>query len=303
MPNSPYHPEDWGDCYVSPRYLPLPAFTGEPALAPLTVDRWVHGGDDLGNVYSASEDLTLRVGFIPEGPDTVYWRIAGYRGPFEQPEWMVTFDHDTPVEIVAGLTSALPALYAEGPDAYLQGDGSDLAAMNAATPLAAAGWSHTYATSECVRFDAPDGLARAYLRTGRLHHGEEMRGDRERWLVSGGAFGANRWTGRISSRTPERLVSALFTAMTDPAPLVRYRSHLSRVQEHAVITPLTPRAPTPLDVAQASSARAQAARARSTTQPASARRLLGLPPGKSAPSVPAHTAKAVPQEIRWATRR
>jgi hypothetical protein len=169
----------------------------------------------MGNAYVNAPDQAVRLGYLPEGDDDALWKITAYSDPFAMPRWLVTYQDSTPTEIVQGFTTALAAAYAEGPDSYLYYGNSQLAALDVGTPLAAADWSHRYGAAD-ISFDSPDGLAEVHLRRNRLDHAAEMTGHQERWLMLAGPPG-NRWYATASSLTPEGLVAAMNTALTDPA--------------------------------------------------------------------------------------
>nr|WP_239070078.1 MULTISPECIES: DUF317 domain-containing protein [unclassified Streptomyces] len=262
-------------------------FTGDPALQPLLALGWTTTRDDLGNVYVNAPDQTVRLGYLPEGDDDALWKITAYSDPFAMPRWQVTYQDSTPTEIVAGFTTALATAYTEGPDAYLYYGNSTLAALDVGTPLAAAGWSHYFATTN-VSFRSPDGLAEVHLRRNRLDHTAEMTGHQERWLMLAGPPGS-QWYATASSFTPEGLVAAMNTALTDPAPVIRYGGDLRHLPPQATVTAIKPPLPTPLDVR-----RAQAAVARST---------VASPAAGARPVIPAPRAPTAPQLPRPGHRR
>nr|WP_237539930.1 DUF317 domain-containing protein [Streptomyces sp. SID4917] len=183
--------DQWREYHVTPRYLAGPTYTGDPALRPLLDLHWKLTHDELGNVYVASPDHTVRLGYLPEGDDNTLWKITAYSDAFAMPRWLVTFQNSTPTEIVADFTTALAAAYAEGPDSYLYYGNNTLADLDVGTPLAAAGWSHSFGTTD-VSFRSPDGLAEVHLRRHRLDHRAEMTGHQERWLMHAGPPG-DRW--------------------------------------------------------------------------------------------------------------
>ena len=168
------------------------------------------------------------------------------RRPLRMSRWLVTYKDSTPTEIVAGFTTALAAAHTAGPDAFLTHRDGALAALDVGTPLAAAGWSHRFHDTE-VSFHSPDHLAEVYLQRGLLDHAAEMQGTRERWLTLAGPP-ANRWYGTASSFTPHHLVTAMHTALTDPAPVLRYHDDLRRLPPQATATAVKPPVPTPLEV-------------------------------------------------------
>ncbi|WP_250287647.1 DUF317 domain-containing protein [Streptomyces atroolivaceus] len=273
--------EQWREYHVSPRYLAGSTFTGDPALRPLLDSGWLLNGDDVGNVYVNTPDQRVRLAYLPEGDDDALWKITAYSSDYATPRWLVTFQSGTPTEIVAGFTTALAAAYAEGPDSYLHHGNSALTALDAGTPLAAAGWSHSY-SPENVFFQSPDRLAEVYLRHNHRDHSAEMRGHQERWLTLAGPPG-NQWYATASSFTPQTLVTAMNTALTDPSPVIRYGYDLQRLPPQATATPVKPRMPTPLDIR-----RIQAANSRSTVPPTTtaARPVTPSPRSPPAPQAP-----------------
>jgi hypothetical protein len=160
-----YDPNDkrWREHHVTPRYLAGATSAGDLALRPLLDRGWHLTHDELGNVFVAAPDHTVRLGHLPEGDDDALWKITAYSAPFAMPRWLVTFQDSAATEIVAGFTTALAAAYAEGPDSYLYYGNSNLDALDAGTPLAAVGWSHSYGTAD-VSFHSPDGMAEVHLR-------------------------------------------------------------------------------------------------------------------------------------------
>ncbi|MFE2596013.1 DUF317 domain-containing protein [Streptomyces sp. NPDC059396] len=135
-------------------------------------------------------------------------------------------------------------------------------------------------------YHSPDGLAEVHLRRSRLDHHAEMTGHQERWLMHAGPPG-DRWYATASSFTPEGLVAAMNTALTDPAPVIRHGYDVRHLPPQATTTPVKPPVPTPLDVR-----RAQAASARSTVSPpAGTRPVIPAPRQPSAPQVsrPGHS--------------
>jgi hypothetical protein len=125
----------WREYHVTPRYLAGPTLSGDLALQPLLDLGWHLTHDDLGNVFVASPDHTIRLGYLPEGDDSTLWKITAHRDPFAIPEWLVTFDDRVPTEIIRGFTTELAAAYAQGPDAYLRSNPRDhLVALDAGTP-------------------------------------------------------------------------------------------------------------------------------------------------------------------------
>ncbi|MEU6172737.1 DUF317 domain-containing protein [Streptantibioticus parmotrematis] len=135
--------DDFREYHITPRYLAGSTYTGDPAIRPLLDAGWHLSQDELSNTYITAPEQTLRVGYLPEGENDALWKITAYSDPFALPEWLVTFQEETPTEIVQEFTTALAAAYKEGPNSYLNHANSSLAELDVGTPLAAAGWSHT----------------------------------------------------------------------------------------------------------------------------------------------------------------
>lgn len=55
-----------GDVYVTPRYLAGSAWIADDALQPLFELGWDRHHDDVGNLYVASQDRKVRLGFLPK---------------------------------------------------------------------------------------------------------------------------------------------------------------------------------------------------------------------------------------------
>ncbi|MGW1194483.1 DUF317 domain-containing protein [Streptomyces sp. NPDC002536] len=243
-----------GDVFVSPRYLAGSTFTGDPALEPLLDLGWEMRDNEDGNVYLSSPDRKVRLGYLPEGDDDGLWRISAYTDAFAQPHWGVCFNDMAPTEFVTAFTTALAEAYADGPDAYLTGPGpadSEASAFNAVVPLINRGWQLQHPRWGVMELKSADGMAGLEYTTGKLDHERELTTLEARWYMWGGPAGP-RWYATASSNTPVHLVTAITTAVADPAPLPRWKDGMLRsLREAAQLTPVTPPpppVPTPLDV-------------------------------------------------------
>ncbi|MGP3775447.1 DUF317 domain-containing protein [Streptomyces sp. SDT5-1] len=251
----PSRPPD-GDVLVSPLYLAGSTHTGDPALQPLLDCGFGLTGDEYGNVYVNSPDQRFRLGYMPEGPDDPLWKITAQRTPFAEPEWMATFDSPTPTELVSAFTSTLAAHYQHDPNTDLFGPSSP--AQEAWLPLKNAGWRHSSARPTTF-FTAPDELA-GLTHSGRfLPRQDELRGERQRWLLWGGEDGyLERWYATFTSGVPTALIAATATRLADPNPVLRYEREVpSRNRCAAHMRPTPPPTPTPLDVRRVAAARAR----------------------------------------------
>ena len=247
----PYNEPDFQDVLVSPRYLAGSNGSGEAGFAPVT--HWPHHHLDEGpcQLLVTSPDQRIRIGWF--GDDFDLWKITAAEEAASASRWTATFNHVTPAEIVAGLTTALAHDYAEA-DAY-EGNGRFLASpslywADAVRPLTDAGWRRAAAERGTVEIVAPDGQA------GVLIDNRLSSWDAENVTLWAGPPGwGTRAEAVFTARTPSHLIAATAAAMTDPTPVIRERHQLAREMVHLVtLTPVVPtvpqapRAPTPLDV-------------------------------------------------------
>ena len=247
----PYDQRDFQDVLVSPRYLAGSNGSGEAGFAPVT--HWPHHHLDEGpcQLLVTSPDQRIRIGWF--GDDFELWKITASQEAASASRWTATFNHVTPAEIVAGLTTALAHDYAEA-DAY-EGNGRFLASpslywADAVRPLTEAGWRREAAERGTVEIVAPDGQA-GVLIDNRLSNWD----DETVTLWAGPPGWGTRAEAVFTARTPSHLIAATAAAMADPTPVVRERHQLPREMAHlATLTPVAPavpqtsRAPTPLDV-------------------------------------------------------
>ncbi|WP_372404709.1 DUF317 domain-containing protein [Streptomyces luteireticuli] len=118
-------------------------------------------------------------------------------------------------------------------------------------PLFDRGWKLCFPHGGVMEFRSADDLAGVQHTQGSLDHERELTTLDARWYLWGGPAGP-RWYATASSNTPVPLVTAITTAVSDPAPLPRWKDAMPRsLRETAQLTPVTPPrppAPTPLDV-------------------------------------------------------
>lgn len=109
MPALP-DPSRYEEVLVSPMYLADSNGTGDAGFAP--VAHWPHHYLDDGpcQLLVTSPDQRIRIGWF--GDDFELWRITAAEEAVATPRWTATFNHVTPAEIVAGLTTALAQDYA-----------------------------------------------------------------------------------------------------------------------------------------------------------------------------------------------
>ncbi|WP_328912474.1 MULTISPECIES: DUF317 domain-containing protein [unclassified Streptomyces] len=242
----------WAEYHVTPRYLAGSSGTGDAGFAP--VAHWPHHHLDEGpcQLLVTSPDGRIRIGWF--GDDFELWKVTAAEDAVSAPRWTATFNHVTPAEIVAGLTTALARDYAEtdaaeGNARFL--NRPSLYWADRIQPLTDAGWTYDGAAERgTVEIIAPDQQA-GVLIDNRLSGWD----DETVTLWAGPPGWGTRAEAVFTARTPSHLIAATAAAMADPAPVVRERHAIDRAMEHLVTltpvhpsAPAAPRAPTPLDV-------------------------------------------------------
>ncbi|MDT3725415.1 DUF317 domain-containing protein [Streptomyces sp. DSM 41972] len=245
-------PSRFEEVLVSPLYLAGSNGAGDVGFAP--VAHWPHHHLDDGpcQLLVTSPDQRIRIGWF--GDDFDLWKITAAEEAVAPPRWTATFNHVTPGEIVAGLTTALAQDYAAS-DPY-ENNGRFLAGpslywVDAVRPLLDAGWRLEPAMRGTVSVRAPDGQAGALIRNDLPPWDDEAV-----TLWAGPRGWGTRAEAVFTARTPAHLIAATAAAMASSAPVVRERHMIHREVEHLVtLTPVAPaatpqvsRAPTPLDV-------------------------------------------------------
>ncbi|MEU9155718.1 DUF317 domain-containing protein [Streptomyces sp. NPDC048417] len=299
----PYDQHPHQEVLVSPTYLAGSNGTGGAGFAP--VGHWPHHYLDEGpcQLLVTSPDQRIRIGWF--GDDFELWKITAADDAVSAPRWTATFNHVTPAEIVAGLTTALARDYAEAE--ATDGNGRFLTSpslywADAVRPLTDAGWTRDGAAERgTVEIIAPDGQA-GVLIDNRL----SGRDDETVTLWAGPPGWGTRAEAVFTARTPTHLIAATAAAMADSAPALRERHQINRKVEHLItLTPAGPaadpqisRAPTPLDVRRTAVAQA-VHRAARTPQTAADLRVMAArsrtaTPAQSRSSNLAHAAVAKP---------
>ncbi|MEV0535849.1 DUF317 domain-containing protein [Kitasatospora sp. NPDC050463] len=259
MPNPPEQPRHYR---IAPRYLANSDSDGSEAVQPLLDAGWARSRDQEGNTFVASPDLRARLAHLPEGYGRVMWKISAGPDAFAPPQWLVTFDHQAPPEVVADFTTAFADAYTHGPSAYLD-HGGRIVGVETCLGLLADEWSLD-PTTPFLTYRSPDRFVRLHVRDKPLEHGAEMTGATERWLFEAGAPG-QVWYATASSRLPEHLLQALTTAVSDPAPVHRSMRRID-LEHLAAGASATPAAPTSLEFARISAATSRSTSASSTSR-------------------------------------
>lgn len=288
----PYTPVDpWAEYLVTPRYLAGSDGTGDVGFAP--VAHWPHHHLDDGpcQLLVTSPDQRIRIGWF--GDDFDLWKISAAEDAVSASRWTATFNHVTPAEIVAGLTSALERDYYVGEERFLARP--SMYWTDGLRPLIDAGWTRRALEHGTVEFIAPDRQAGALVDIS--HSGDD---DEAVTLWAGPPGWGTRAEAVFSSRTPTHLIAATAAtaaAMIDPFPVIRARHAISPAMEHlATLTPVgraapIPRSPTPLDVRRTAVTQAVQRAARNPRTAAD----LGVQAARSRTAIPASpTANSQP---------
>ncbi|WP_370105676.1 DUF317 domain-containing protein [Streptacidiphilus sp. BW17] len=236
----------------------------------------------------------MRIGWF--GDDFELWKITAADDAVSTPRWTATFNHVTPAEIVAGLTSALARDYTEakphdGQARFLASPSPYWA--DAVRPLTDAGWRREAAERGTVELISPGKHAGVLIDNRPSHQNQEAV-----TLWAGPPGWGTRAEAVFSARTPTHLIAATAAAMVDPTPAVRERHQLSHeLANLATLTPVNPspvqvpRAPTPLDVRRTAVTQAVQRAARSPRTAAELRvvaaRSRSAIPGRTRSSAPA----------------
>ncbi|MGW4162630.1 DUF317 domain-containing protein [Streptomyces sp. NPDC004788] len=223
--------------WSAPSISPAPTGPETPASPPWSTGHTTTSTTGPCQLLVTSPDQRIRIGWF--GDDFELWRITAAEDAVATPRWTATFNHITPAEIVAGLTTALAQDYAAS-DPY-ENNGRFLADpslcwADAVQPLLDAGWRRGAAKYGTVEITAPDGLAGVEIDT--------LRGGRDAETVMLWA-GPRGWGTRaevvFTARTPSHLIAETAAVMASPAPVVRERHMIHREMEPLVT--LTPGRP------------------------------------------------------------
>ncbi|GHG46991.1 hypothetical protein GCM10010513_03150 [Streptomyces glebosus] len=150
------------------------------------------------------------------------WTIAYAEDPLGVPDWITTFDRNTPDEVVAAFTGALVRGLESHFADYLNG-GKHHTGASPAAMLAEHGWEAAR-DSRPHRQVSPDGHAAYRIRSGWVHEYDELLNpEKSLWRMSAGPdpISEPSWQAYFSSYTPEHLIAASAAALTDTTPVVR----------------------------------------------------------------------------------
>lgn len=244
------------DVLVSPGYLAGPGDSRSIFSALDIAPGWTKAIAFGTDTYYTSPCQRVRVANAVE---SFYggWTISYAEDPLGVPDWITTFDRNTPHEIVAAFTKTLvDGLHNNFAD-YLSG-GRHYTGISPASLTAQHRWEPVQG-SRPFRTVSPDGHAAYQMRVGWLHEYDELlTPEKSTWRMSAGTdpVYTPSWQAFFSRYTPQHLIAASTAVFTDPTPVPRAPGHIpNRHRSLVSVTPVDTTKPDP---------RAAAALARST---------------------------------------
>ncbi|MFJ8532855.1 DUF317 domain-containing protein [Streptomyces sp. NPDC093591] len=214
------------DVLVSPGYLAGPGDSRSIFNALDLAHGWTKAIAFGTDTYYTSPCQRVRVANAVE---SFYggWTISYAEDPLGVPDWITTFDRNTPHEIVAAFTKTLvDGLHNNFAD-YLSG-GQHHTGISPASLTAQHGWEPVQG-SRPFRTVSPDGHAAYQMRVGWLHEYDELlTPEKSTWRMSAGTdrVYAPSWRTFFSRYTPQHLIAASTAAFTDPTPVRRALDHI-----------------------------------------------------------------------------
>ncbi|MCF3172593.1 DUF317 domain-containing protein [Streptomyces sioyaensis] len=206
------------------------------------------------------------------------WTISYAEDPLGVPDWITTFDRDTPQEIVAAFTDTLVAGLPNNFADYLSG-GEHHTGHTPATVLTSHQWEAVRGTRP-FRTVSPDGHAAFRIRSGWLHEYDELLDPaKSTWRMCAGPdpITTPSWQAYFSRGTPEHLMTAAANALIDPRPVAR----------SAVLLPDRHRSLVKTQPLRPDQARSRSTAALARSSPTHAMHQVQPPPAASAPVTPA----------------
>ncbi|WP_217572319.1 DUF317 domain-containing protein [Streptomyces sp. GbtcB7] len=247
---------------TSPRHLAGPG-DARHVTHGLAAAGWKAVSDPLSaEIILVSPDLRHRLQFDPQSRTSAWWRLRAEPSG-TVPGWYAEFGEHVPAEVLTGLTDALVAQAPAEPTSPL-------------SVLDAAGW---LIDGRGIAYSDPPGCKVERLPengAGTVPWREQVRVawrfDVRDHPVGIGSRGTHLWHAAFHGHTPEHLVTAFVTALTDPAPL--QRGMFDRTATYGVTqkpSPLTPEQTVDAHTTRVKALRAQARTARrQQTNPATA---------------------------------
>jgi hypothetical protein len=249
MPSTDPHTLSQGtDVLVSPGYLAGPGSSLAVFNTLHSAPGWTSTVAFGTDTYFTSPCQRVRVA-NPVESHYGGWTISYAEDPLGVPDWITTFDRNTPTEIVAAFTDTLvDGLHNNFAD-YLSG-GKQHTGTSPASLAARARWEPVHG-SRPFRLVSPDGRAAYQMRGGWLHEYDELISpEKSTWRMSAGPdpVFTPTWQAFFSRYTPQHLIAASTVAFTNPAPVLRAPDqipdrHRTLVSiTHPELTALAPRA-------------------------------------------------------------
>lgn len=150
------------------------------------------------------------------------WTISYAEDPLGVPDWITTFDRNTPHEIVAAFTETLVEGVHNNFADYLSG-GRRYTGTSPASLTARHRWEPVHGTRP-FRTVSPDGHATYQMSVGWLHEYDELlTPEKSTWRMSAGPdpVYTPSWQAFFSRYTPQHLITASTAVFTDPTPVPR----------------------------------------------------------------------------------
>lgn len=193
------------------------------------------------------------------------WTISYAEDPLGVPDWITTFDRNTPNEIVTAFTLTLVHGLHNNFTEYLSG-GKHYTDTSPASLIAHHRWEPVHG-SQPFRSVSPDGHAAYQMRAGWLHEYNELISPAKstrRMSAGPDPVYTPTWQAFFSRYTPQHLIAASASAFTDPTPVLRTAEQIP--EHHRSLTTITLPEPTGL-APRAAAALARSAHAQAVPTP------------------------------------
>ncbi|MEU8687709.1 DUF317 domain-containing protein [Streptomyces sp. NPDC048665] len=166
------------------------------------------------------------------------WTITYAEDPLGVPDWITTFDRNTPHEIVAAFTKTLVHSLPNHFRDYFS-DGKHYTGLSPQSVLRRSNWQPVHGSRPHWNV-SPDSRAALRTRSGWLHeYTELLTPEKSMWRLSGGVVPVHvpSWRAFFSGNTPQHLRTAATIALTSPDAVPRFvgdipERHLDLVQVH-----------------------------------------------------------------------
>ncbi|MEC4018284.1 DUF317 domain-containing protein [Streptomyces sp. H27-D2] len=272
MPSiAPYALEPGAEVLAGPVYL---AGAGDSRVIAVPLDRaegWTKTVAFGTDTYYTSPCQRVR---IANALESHYggWTIAFAEDPLGVPDWITTFDRNTPAEAIAAFTGTLVEGLETG-SADCRRGGKQYTGDSPAALLAERGWEALPGARPHHRQVSPDGRAAYRIRSGRVHEFDELLDpEKSMWRMSAGLdpLNTSAWQAYFSSATPTHLIAASAAVLADPTPVTR-QAHWIPERHRLLVNVQLPSTEQPASRPSAALARSSfAEKASATRQPSAA---------------------------------